>query len=433
MAWPGRASGQPPRQLQGFARVDLQPGQSQTVSFPLTEQNLRYWNQATNSWATSTGAYGLAVGDADSAAALTSTATLAVSADQLGRPATVTSPGPQEGLAGTAVSVQVEAGDSTTGQTPAFTATGLPAGVSISDSGQITGTPTTAGTTTVDVTAEDARGAQATTTFLWTVVPASAGLPTTPLVGFSGLCLDLANDSNANGNKAEIYTCNGTNGQQWTQMPDGTVHADGKCLDVASGGTAAGTPVQIYDCDGHAGQVWQPQANGELLNPASGKCLTDPGSSTTLSTQVQIAACTAAADQVWRSPAGATTAHTGPITGYQGLCLDVRSGSSVDRTPVQVYGCGGSPAQQWTVPGDGTLTALGKCLDVNGGGTGNGAAVQLYSCNTTGAQQWQARADGSLLNPQSGRCLDDTGFGGSGTQLEIWDCNGGANQKWTLP
>ena len=123
---------------------------------------------------------------------------------------------------------------------------------------------------------------------------------------------------------------------------------------------------------------------------------------------------------------------SGPITGYQGLCMDVRGGSSADGTPVQVYGCNSSPAQQWTLPGDGTVTALGKCLDVASGGTGNGTLVQLYSCNATGAQQWQSRSDGSLLNPQSGRCLDDTAFGGSGTQLEIWDCNGGPNQKWTL-
>ena len=111
----------------------------------------------------------------------------------------------------------------------------------------------------------------------------------------------------------------------------------------------------------------------------------------------------------------------------------MRGGNSADGTPVQLFACNGTAGQQWTAPGDGTLTTLGKCLDVTGGGTGNGALVQSFSCNATGAQQWQARADGSLLNPHSGRCLDDTRFGGSGTQLELWDCNGGANQQWTQP
>jgi beta-glucosidase len=90
--------------------------------------------------------------------------TLSVNADQVGSPVTVASPGPQEGLAGTAVNLRIAA----TGAT-SFTANGLPAGLVISADGSITGTPTTAGTATVDVTARDANGAQATTSFLWSV------------------------------------------------------------------------------------------------------------------------------------------------------------------------------------------------------------------------------------------------------------------------
>ncbi|WP_194919132.1 ricin-type beta-trefoil lectin domain protein [Catenulispora rubra] len=126
-------------------------------------------------------------------------------------------------------------------------------------------------------------------------------------------------------------------------------------------------------------------------------------------------------------------AHAGPITGYAGLCVDARGGSAANDTPVEVYTCNGGNGQQWTVASDGTVQSLGKCLDVHFGATANGTLVQLYTCNGTSAQQWRAQTDGSLINPQSGRCLDDTGFGGSGTQLEIWDCNSGTNQKWNLP
>ncbi len=42
--------------------------------------------------------------------------------------------------------------------------------------------------------------------------------------------------------------------------------------------------------------------------------------------------------------------------------------------------------------------------------------------------------NGMLVNPVSGRCLDDPGFNTTnGTQLEIWDCNGGSNQQWAIP
>jgi len=129
-------------------------------------------------------------------------------------------------------------------------------------------------------------------------------------------------------------------------------------------------------------------------------------------------------------PAGPVT---GPIVGFGGLCVDVRSASRADRTAVQVYGCNGSDAQSWTVQTNGTMEALGKCLDVTDGATADGTPVQLYDCNGTGAQVWRAQSDGTLLNPQSGRCLDDAGSGPAGTQLIIFACTGSANQRWRLP
>ncbi|HSZ38581.1 MAG TPA: glycoside hydrolase family 3 C-terminal domain-containing protein [Trebonia sp.] len=294
------ASGQPPRQLEGFQRVSLQPGASTTVTFQVSQQNLQYWSSASGNWATSTGGYGIEVGDSD--AGLPLTGTLNVASSQLGERVTITGPGPQEGLAGTAVSVPVSASDSTSGQTPAFTATGLPAGTSISGSGTISGTPTTAGTSTVTVTAQDAAGARASTTFTWTVLPSADGIATTPLVGYEGLCLDVTSDNNTNGTPVDIYTCNGTNGQQWTEEPDGTIRADGKCLDVTGGGSSNGTLVDLYTCNGTGAQVWQPQPDGALLNPQSGACLDDTGYSTTPGTQVQIWSCTGNANQSWTLP-----------------------------------------------------------------------------------------------------------------------------------
>src|SRR5580693_4238023 len=59
---------------------------------------------------------------------------------------------------------------------------------------------------------------------------------------------------------------------------------------------------------------------------------------------------------------------TGPITGYAGLCVDVRGANPANYTPVQGYTCNGTGAQQWTVVQAGsTLRALGKCMDVYAG------------------------------------------------------------------
>jgi len=163
------ASGQPPEQLEGFQRVYLQPRAGHQVTFHLTQQNLQYWNTRTNSWATSTGSYGISVGD--SSANLPLSGTLSVSSAQLGQPVTISSPGPQEGIAGSPVSVAVSASDSSSRQSLSYAATGLPAGLSISStSGTISGWPTTPGTSTVTLTASARTGAFATTTFTWTVV-----------------------------------------------------------------------------------------------------------------------------------------------------------------------------------------------------------------------------------------------------------------------
>jgi hypothetical protein len=48
-------------------------------------------------------------------------------------------------------------------------------------------------------------------------------------------------------------------------------------------------------------------------------------------------------------------------------------------------------------------------------------------------QQWQA-GHSELVNPASGKCLDDPGFNTTpGTQLILWSCNGGSNQQWAAP
>jgi hypothetical protein len=93
-----------------------------------------------------------------------------------GNTITVTSPGAQSSTVGTAVSVPITATDSGAGQTLAYSATGLPAGLSISSStGLISGTPTTAGSSPVTVTVKDGTGATGSATFTWTVNPTGGG------------------------------------------------------------------------------------------------------------------------------------------------------------------------------------------------------------------------------------------------------------------
>ena len=93
-----------------------------------------------------------------------------------GNTVTVTNPGNQTGTVGTAASLQIHASDSASGQTLAYSATGLPAGLSINSStGLISGTPTTAATSNVTVKATDTTGASGTAAFTWTINSSGGG------------------------------------------------------------------------------------------------------------------------------------------------------------------------------------------------------------------------------------------------------------------
>jgi serine protease len=91
-----------------------------------------------------------------------------------GNTVSVTNPGTQTSSTGSAVSLQIHASDSQSGQTLTYGATGLPAGLSINAStGVVSGTPTSGGSNSVTVTARDTTGASGSATFGWTINVAS--------------------------------------------------------------------------------------------------------------------------------------------------------------------------------------------------------------------------------------------------------------------
>ncbi|WP_026075215.1 beta-1,3-glucanase family protein [Cellulomonas massiliensis] len=123
----------------------------------------------------------------------------------------------------------------------------------------------------------------------------TAGSVTTP----SGLCLDNNAASTANGNKVQIWDCNGSVAQKWTYVEAGsTLRVQGKCLDIPGGGTTNGLKLQLWDCNSTAAQVWIRQ-NGGFYNPQSGRCLDNPSNSTTRGTQVQLWDCNGSNAQRW--------------------------------------------------------------------------------------------------------------------------------------
>jgi hypothetical protein len=69
------------------------------------------------------------------------------------------------------------------------------------------------------------------------------------------------------------------------------------------------------------------------------------------------------------------------------------------------------------------------CMDDNGGSATDGTKVQMWTCNGGAAQNWTIESNGTIgIN---GKCLDVTGAStANGALIEEWTCNGGGNQQW---
>ncbi|MEU4249075.1 ricin-type beta-trefoil lectin domain protein [Amycolatopsis sp. NPDC026612] len=91
-------------------------------------------------------------------------------------------------------------------------------------------------------------------------------------------------------------------------------------------------------------------------------------------------------------------------------------------------GTGGNGGTTSTVVGAGS----GRCLDVPNASQTSGTQVELWDCNGGANQQWTSTAAGEL-RVYGNSCLDASGQGTTpGTKAIIWTCTSSANQKWTL-
>jgi len=136
----------------------------------------------------------------------------------------ITSPSLPNGAVGSSYSAAVTASGGSGALT--FTATSLPPGVSLTSAGILSGTPTTAGTYTVVVTATDAAGATASATSRVTIAPPVVVTPVTLSNAILGTAIA----------PVQMAATGGTSPYQWQSatLPPG--------LNLALNGTLSGTP-----------------------------------------------------------------------------------------------------------------------------------------------------------------------------------------------
>jgi hypothetical protein len=111
--------------------------------------------------------------------------------------------------------------------------------------------------------------------------------------------------------------------------------------------------------------------------------------------------------------------------GMVGLGVDGYQTDQFDNLSVPPVSGAAGPVTGPIVAGDDSA----ECVDDNGDSSTEGTHVQMWDCNGGPAQNWTIATNGTIQI--NGGCMDITGAGTSnGTLVEEWDCNGGANQQW---
>jgi hypothetical protein len=328
-------------------------------------------------------------------------------------------PGSWTSAAGQTTNLTISATD-TPPEPLTYSASGLPPGLKTYGP-DIIGWPVTPGTYDVNDTAADPYDGFTGGHFPWTVTAAADSGPDGPVrLNLGGKCLDDTGNSSANGNKVQMWTCNGGPAQKWTYAEDGTLRIHGKCLDVIGRGTSSGTGVQIWSCTGAANQQWVADTDTQFVNPAADLCLTDPGASTGNGTKLQINSCGTGARDEWTIPAGAV------LSAISGRCMDDFDNSTANGAKVDDYNCNGGNPQKWTLEPDGTIRVNGKCLDDTGNGTTSGTKIQLWNCIGDASQRWTEKVSISPLGiglQHGSLCVSPTSMtAANGAQLVLGTC-----------
>jgi hypothetical protein len=190
----------------------------------------------------------------------TGSATLTLTIATGGSAPSITSSTTANGTVGSAFSYQITASNSPT----SYNATGLPGGLSVNTStGVISGTPTTAGNSSITISATNANGTGSSTLTL-TISSSGGNLIANGtykvLAESSSLALAVAGTTNGSAVQQQTYT--GATAQQWvvnnlgSNVVEMTVSGTSEALEVPGSSTSPGTFLDVSSYTGGTNQKW---------------------------------------------------------------------------------------------------------------------------------------------------------------------------------
>jgi Ricin-type beta-trefoil lectin domain/Putative Ig domain len=373
--------------------------------------------------------------------------------------------------------VKLKAKDSDPTQTLTYSATGLPAGLSINPvTGVISGTPGRITVVTATVTATDTTGSAGSAFIRWAVgwaitIPDPGTVTTT--AGYAvNVALSYTNKAGSR-DRVTLWATGMPHGAAFQQNPpkvfgwpvsagiyNVTIHAkgsegdidwmtfplivraapdsgptgqinlalDGKCLEDPANRTGNGTRLVIGTCLPGAAQRWTVASDGTIR--VHGRCLDIAGGDSAAGQQVQLWQCTGGPREVWvQGTAGEL------VNPASGLCLTDPGSSTRNGTVPTMGTCRIKLYEAWTLPAQPVLAALGgKCIDdLHSGGT-NGNVIDMYTCNGTPVQAWTFEPDGTL-RVYGNKCITVRGaLGRLGTRIQLWTCTAAnrKGQQWSV-
>jgi beta-glucosidase-like glycosyl hydrolase len=337
------SAGEPPRQLVGFSRVPLTPGQTRHVTLTVTRDQFAMYDVTRHAQQVLGGTYTVSVGSSSAAAKLTGTVSVPASATA------VEATGAIVGIGSKCVDV--------------------------------------AGANPADGTRVQIYDCNQTAAQLW---HRSADGTLRAL----GKCLSVAGGDTADGTPIELRTCAApapSGSQIWQPQPNRQLRNpnSGRCLDISGGDATNATPLQLATCASTSpgpSQAWNvPRPSGRIRG-IGGKCVDVARGSSADGAAIQLHDCNSTGAQDW-------TLKTDSTIRAFGKCLALTADSTASGTTLELrtcHGVGGSSLEHWRARSDGNLQNLGSggCIDATDGNTANGTRLQIWACNSNPQQTW---------------------------------------------
>jgi alpha-galactosidase len=177
----------------------------------------------------------------------------------------------------------------------------------------------------------------------------------------------------------------------------------------------AGKQGRMVSTSGGLDVLAKPLANGDVSVVLFNENASTATVSTTASAIGKTGASSYTLNDLW---SGATSTTSGTISasvpGHGVVMYRVSGGSTGGSATATIRGAGSN-----------------RCLDDPNGTPTNGTQVVIWDCNGGTNQQW-IRTSGNQLQVL-GKCLDAyDNQTAPGTKVEVWDCNGQSNQQWSV-